>query len=196
VLDSFRSLWSGSERSEAEVAALLEGLRGLAVRCGLAILLLHHSTKGGEAYRGTNAICAGVDLAATLTARKDGQDSARRLLEVFACRLGPPAAPLSLRLVSAHGRLRIEGAQAPPKAARARGGLRAEIIAAATKAGDWLDQTALARSLGRAPSEGSLRNALAALKAEGKLEDRRARRRRQWRLTLAYARRLMAERER
>jgi hypothetical protein len=54
----------------------------------------------------------------------------------------------------------------------------------------------LARSLGRAPSEGSLRNALAALKAGGKLEDRHHRRQPQWRLTLTYARQLMAERER
>src|SRR3989442_1178512 len=158
VLDSFRSLWSGSERADAEVEALLRGLRELAERRRLGILLLHHSTKGGNAYRGTNAIAAGVDLAASLRADESDPDPARRLLEVFACRLGPPAAPLSLRLVSEHGRLRIEGAQAPPKAARARGGLKARIIAATTKAGGWLDPAELAHTLGHGPSEGSVRN--------------------------------------
>lgn len=196
VLDSFRSLWSGSERSDAEVAALLGGLRALAERRGLGILLLHHTTKGGEAYRGSGAIAAAVDLAATLSADQSDPDGAHRALEVFASRLGPAAGPLRLRLQSSGGRLRIEAAKAPSKAAPARGGLKAEIIAATTKAGGWLEQAELAHALGRAPSEGSLRNALAALKAEGKLEDRHRQRRRQWRLTLTYARELMAAQER
>ncbi len=87
-------------------------------------------------------------------------------------------------------------AEVPLKAARTPTGLMPEIIAATTKAGGWLDQSELARSLGRAASEGSLRNALAALKAEGRLEHRRLKRRRQWRLTLPFARELMAEQER
>ena len=194
VLDCLRSLWSGSERSDAEVAALLDGLRQLADQRQLAILLLHHSTKGGDAYRGSNAVAAGVDLAATLTASRD--DPAERLLAVFASRLGPAPEPVRLRLRTGAGRLLVEAAKPPPTPARARGGLKARIIAATTRAGGWLEQAELAHALGCASSEGSLRNALAALKAEGKLEDRRHGRRRQWRLTLAFARQLMAERER
>jgi AAA domain len=191
VLDSFRSLWSGRERSDAEVEALLRGLRELARRRQLALVLLHHTTKGGDPYRGSNAIAAGVDLAARLTVDEDDRDAGGRVLEGFAARLGPTAGPRSLRLQGANGRIRIEAAM--PSSKVAPRGLKAEIIAATTKAGDWLDQAELAHHLGRSPSEGSLRNALAALKAEGKLEDQRPGRRRQWRLTLAYARELMVE---
>jgi RecA-family ATPase len=52
VLDSFRSLWSGSERADAELEALLGALRALARRRKLALMLLHHTTKGGAPYRG------------------------------------------------------------------------------------------------------------------------------------------------
>jgi AAA domain len=189
VLDSFRSLWSGSERADAEVEALLSELRALAKRRKLALMLLHHTTKGGSPYRGSNAIAAGVDLAATLTAPVHEPDRTVRVLEVFASRLGPRTAPMPLRLLSADGRVRIDRA-APMRASR---GLRADIIATATKAGDWIEQAELARLLGRAPSQGSLRNTLAALEAEGKLEHRSLGRCREWRLTLPYARQLMSE---
>ncbi len=56
VFDSFRALWRGDERDEAEVAAALDPMRELAHDTERACSMTHHQQKGGEEYRGSSAI--------------------------------------------------------------------------------------------------------------------------------------------
>ena len=51
ALDSFRSLWRGDERDEAETSAALDPLRELSHDKGRASSLVHHAQKGGEIPR-------------------------------------------------------------------------------------------------------------------------------------------------
>ena len=80
LLDSFRSLWRGDERDEAEVAAALDPLRDLAHGTETAFSLVHHAQKGGEEYRGSSAIGACIDWCVMLDRDRDDPDKTRRRL--------------------------------------------------------------------------------------------------------------------
>jgi hypothetical protein len=80
LLDSFRSLWRGDERDEAEVARALDPLRELAHGTETAYSLVHHAQKGGEEYRGSSAIGACVDWCVMLDRDREDKDKARRRL--------------------------------------------------------------------------------------------------------------------
>ncbi len=66
------------ENNAAEMAALMNELRGVVHETGCSILLVHHSRKGGgdqgDAIRGSSAILAAVDIA--LEIRKENQGRA------------------------------------------------------------------------------------------------------------------------
>ena len=89
VLDSFRSLWRGSENDSEEVAPVVDRVRNLGRRHDSSVLLLHHSGKvpGGE-YRGSTAIGAGAELIFTMARELGDEDPQRRFLE---CRKSRPA---------------------------------------------------------------------------------------------------------
>ena len=61
LLDSFRALWRGDERDEAQVAECLYPLADLAHDGRAAWGLTHHAQKSGEEYRGSTGIGAAVD---------------------------------------------------------------------------------------------------------------------------------------
>lgn len=65
VLDSFTSLWFGNENNVDDVRRVLNKLNKLAVKHNVGILLIHHTNKDGDAYRGTTAI--GATIAAVFT---------------------------------------------------------------------------------------------------------------------------------
>lgn len=65
ILDSFTSLWFGNENNVDDVRRVLGKLNRLAVKHDVAVLLIHHATKDGGAYRGTSAI--GATIAAVYT---------------------------------------------------------------------------------------------------------------------------------
>jgi hypothetical protein len=61
LLDSFRALWSGNERDEAEVTEALQPVTNLAHDLDIAIATTHHQQKGGDEYRGSSAVGACPD---------------------------------------------------------------------------------------------------------------------------------------
>ena len=86
VLDSMTSLWFGNENVVDQVSPMLKYLNDTAKRFGCGILLIHHTDKEGENYRGSSAIAATIGGGVFTFARfdeKEGEDhTARRL----ACR--------------------------------------------------------------------------------------------------------------
>jgi len=96
VLDSWVSLWQGSETSVKDVKRSLEALRILAQRFEVGILLLHHMTKGSDSYRGSGAIAGAVEAVFTLTRTDTATD---RILACTAMRLGAEPEPVHLTLV-------------------------------------------------------------------------------------------------
>lgn len=95
VLDSWVSLWTGSETSVTDVKRILEGIRTLAQRYNVGVLLLHHTTKGSDTYRGSGAI-AGVVEGIFILARGDSPEE--RILSCRGLRLGPEPADALLAL--------------------------------------------------------------------------------------------------
>lgn len=77
VLDSWISLWSKSENSSRIVKTALAVLCDLAERHDTAVVLIHHTTKEGEDYRGSSAIGGAVDATFLLTR---GSVPAQRIL--------------------------------------------------------------------------------------------------------------------
>ena len=61
LLDSFRALWTGNERDEAEVTEALQPVTNLAHDLDVAVGLTHHQQKGGDEYRGSSAVGACPD---------------------------------------------------------------------------------------------------------------------------------------
>jgi hypothetical protein len=80
LLDSFRALWRGDERDEAQVADALDPLRELSHDRVLAAGLTHHAQKAGEEYRGSSAIGASVEWVVMLSRVRDDLDRTRRKL--------------------------------------------------------------------------------------------------------------------
>lgn len=80
VLDSFRALWRGDERDEAQVADALDPLRDLAHDRDTAFGLIHHAQKGGEEYRGSTAIGAAVEWVVMVSRAAGDTDRKRRCL--------------------------------------------------------------------------------------------------------------------
>lgn len=78
VLDPFVRLHSGDENVVAEVAPVLDFLRGLQRRFGCSVLLVHHARKnagalrGGQALRGSSELFAWTD--SSLSLRKKGDE--------------------------------------------------------------------------------------------------------------------------
>lgn len=89
LLDSFRSLWRGDERDEADVAKALDPLRELAHGTETAYSLTHHAQKGGDEYRGSSAIGACVDWCVMLDRHPDDDDKTRRRLANPLARFAP-----------------------------------------------------------------------------------------------------------
>lgn len=87
LLDSWVSLWDKSENSTRQVKRALDSIRGLAIKYRTAIVLIHHTTKEGEDYRGSSAIGGAVD--ATFLFTKSKTDKASRVLTCTKMRFAP-----------------------------------------------------------------------------------------------------------
>lgn len=113
VLDSFRSLAPGLEENESGPAETALGpLRGFGRRFGCAVLVLHHTGKTGDGYRGSTAIGAAVELGFTLTRdRDDPQVRTRRKLSCWKCRVAREPEPMWLSIEADDGRVRIGRAE-------------------------------------------------------------------------------------
>jgi archaellum biogenesis ATPase FlaH len=91
LLDSFRALWRGNERDEAEITQALDPMRDFAHDSGVAISLTHHLPKGGEqTYRGSTAIGAAIEHVVVLESfEEDPRHKTRRKLSNPLARFAP-----------------------------------------------------------------------------------------------------------
>lgn len=100
VLDTWKSLWAGSEHNVGQVQRVLKQiLMGIAARTHCGILLLHHTTKAGNAYRGTSAIGGAITAVFTFgRIDKDHERKTRRALECQKMRIAaePPTRWVSI----------------------------------------------------------------------------------------------------
>lgn len=106
LLDSFRSLWRGDERDEAQVSAALDPLRQLTHDTDRAYSLVHHAQKGGDEYRGSSAIGACIDWCVMLDRDRDDPDKTRR-------RLANPLARIAAERDDRWLKIRSEGDEGP-----------------------------------------------------------------------------------
>jgi KaiC/GvpD/RAD55 family RecA-like ATPase len=169
VLDSFRTLWAGSENDSEEVAPVLDRLRNLGRRHDTATLLLHHTSKGGTSYRGSTSIGASAELAFLLARDSDDPDKQRRYLHCHKSRPAPEPGRRWLRLSTERGMtfvdeaepFRAEGSVGRPGIVRPEIG--PSLVAALRDSAIPMRLADLARAVGRDPKDRSVRLVLAAL---------------------------------
>jgi hypothetical protein len=176
ILDSWRSLWRGDERDEAEVASVLDPLRNLVRRHDTGGLLIHHARRDGTGYRGSGAIAASVELAFLLDREPDDPDSGRRRLRCEKSRLAPEPSPRWLRLATedelAAGCPLIREADSYSKPDRERAPREASVaaeISAVLAAQGPMRRSEIARKLDRPASDGTVRRAVERAVATGSI---------------------------
>ncbi|MFL5910437.1 MAG: AAA family ATPase [Gaiellaceae bacterium] len=159
VLDSLRSLAPGLEENDSgPVEAALGPLRALARRHRCAVLVLHHAGKANNAYRGSTAIGAAVELGFTLA--RDGDDPHRRALTCWKSRLAAEPAPRTLSLRAGEGRIAITTAEpATSTAAGSRTDELADRLAAIVAERGVLAWGELAALAGVEPESGTAKRA-------------------------------------
>lgn len=95
ILDSFASLWNGSENHTEGVKHVLNELRAVAKANDVAILLIHHTTKGSDTYRGSGAIAGTIEAVFTFTRIKGApMHEPGRVLTCVKQRLAPEPEPI------------------------------------------------------------------------------------------------------
>ena len=110
VLDPFVRLHRIDENSSAEVAKVLDRLRVMQRRHGVAILVVHHARKGGSSVRAGQALRGSSEFHAWLDSllylRRTGKDDVKLTVEHRAARSEPGG--MSLSLVDDGKRLALE----------------------------------------------------------------------------------------
>jgi transcriptional regulator with XRE-family HTH domain/archaellum biogenesis ATPase FlaH len=96
ILDSFTSLWTGNENTVDSVNTVLYKLNRLAVKHNVAIVLIHHTGKSGDSYRGSTAIAGAIAAVFTFTAVSEEPDDASnaRVIRCVKMRIAPAPVPL------------------------------------------------------------------------------------------------------
>jgi transcriptional regulator with XRE-family HTH domain len=105
VIDSFTSMWLGNENVIEQVSAVLKWLNATAAKYKLGILLIHHTDKDGETYRGSSAIAAvigGGVFTFTRFDEKEGEDFTARRIVCKKLRFAAEPAPSKVYLTG-HG---------------------------------------------------------------------------------------------
>jgi putative DNA primase/helicase len=176
IFDSLRILSSGADENDTEeIEPIMSGLRRLARETQAAIILVHHRGRDeSSSYRGSSAIRDGTDLLFKLGRVKDDPEARhRRALETVKCRIDEEPEPRWLRIESdrAAGLVYVDEAE-PYEGGTSGAVVRAEL---ADELIDLLDdeprtRASLARAVGREPKDGSVGNALKALKEGGRAE--------------------------
>lgn len=177
VLDGFRSLWPvGDENKSDDVTVVLQHLRQVIRRTRVGALLIHHSPKSGQTYRGSSAIAACADLAFVLERVESDEDSARRRLRCEKCRPAPEPPARWLRLASREelsaGENAISEAEPFVSPTRERApvatAVATQVVDLVAKCGP-MTRPEIARGLQRASSDGTLRRAVESATEDGRL---------------------------
>lgn len=176
ILDGFRSLWPvGDENKSDDVAPVLDALRNLIRRSGCGAILIHHTGKSGQTYRGSSAIGGAAEIVFVLDTADGDDDPHRRRLRCEKCRPAPKPAPRWLRLATesdlSRGLAPIDhadpflagGERAPQTASRA-----VDVVTVLRSRGR-LTRPEIARELGFPPSDGTLRRAVERAETEGSI---------------------------
>lgn len=107
VIDSFTSVWFGNENQVDQVRDVLTFLNRMAVKHNLAILLIHHTDKSGDTYRGSSAIAATIAAVFTFSRIDDDDEEGQgvpsaRVLRAVKVRIAAEPKPRFL-FVTGHG---------------------------------------------------------------------------------------------
>jgi hypothetical protein len=175
VLDSFRSLAPGLEENDSgDCERAIAPLRSLVHDKHLPALLLHHSGKGGNDYRGSTAIGAAVELGFTLSRNPDDPEGkTRRRLTCWKCRPAPEPKDRWIKLSLQAGLVLIGEADAfvtPESRPAMREELKDEIRELFANTDRRLSQGQILRGVGRSKGDGTGRRAIDELVEEGYLE--------------------------
>ena len=128
ILDSWRSLWSGSEHSRY-AATLLHDLRALLARYECAGILLHHLTKYTRTLdvRGSSMVLGEPEVILVYARVPGDPEPGRRFMACQKNRLGGEPAPRWLRIAQEGGMLVVDQCEAyepgkaqPPRPVRDR----------------------------------------------------------------------------
>jgi hypothetical protein len=178
VLDSLASLAPGLRENDAhDVAPVLDRLRRLAQDTDTAVLLLHHTRKGGDSYRGGTGIPAAVDVAAVYL-RPPASERDRRVIDWSPqhggkMRLGAEPDAQHLRVEIVAGALTVTAAEplergASQHPAPVRDDLQARIVAEVAGHGQR-PRADLLRAVGCDPKDRTGRRAVDAAIDAGQL---------------------------
>lgn len=105
VIDSFTSMWFGNENVVDQVGPCLKMLNDLAAKFDLGILLIHHTDKEGDNYRGSSAIAATIGGGVFTFSRYDDKESEDITARCITCKkMRIAAEPVRRRVyVTGHG---------------------------------------------------------------------------------------------
>ena len=172
VLDSFRSLWGGDENNSDEVAPVLDGLRNLGRSRNVAILLLHHTRKDGQTYRGSSAIGASVELMFVLGRVEGDSDPARRFLRCSKSRPAPEPSVRWIRLSAELDSTIIDDAEPPDNGPAEAEPVRNEVtrqVLDVLRDGRARRRADIARAVKREPKDRTVGRVLDALVSAGRI---------------------------
>jgi hypothetical protein len=169
VFDSLRVLSSGVKENDSDaMEPIITALKLLARETGAAIVLVHHRGRSEFSdFRGSSVILDQTDLLLTLGRVKGDPDGRqRRKVTTVKCRIDEEPAPwwVSINADRAHGLVTIDAAEPFEGEGRARA-LRDEVLGALS--GIARSQRGIAKAVGRAPNDGTVRRRLEDLEAEG-----------------------------
>jgi hypothetical protein len=176
VLDSFRSLAPGlDENDSGECERAIAPLRSLVHGRHLPALLLHHTGKSGNEYRGSTAIGAAVELGFALSRNaEDPERRSRRRLACWKCRPAPEPRDRWIKLSAEAGQVLVGETEPfePSEPARqpAREEIRQQIRELFADGDRRLRLAEIARAIGRPPQNATVRRALEELVDEAFLE--------------------------
>jgi predicted ATP-dependent serine protease len=171
VLDSLRSLAPGLDENDSKQAeAAVRPVSRLAQARGIPVLMLHHAGKNGVEYRGSTAIGAAVELGFTLSRHEEDPDKrTRRKLACWKSRPAPEPDVRWLSLEASEGRILIgEADPDKPERERPRDNLRDDVLDVID--GERMTAAAIAKALGRAKNDGTIRRVLQDLENEEVLD--------------------------
>lgn len=178
VLDSLPSLAPGLKENDAhEVTPVIDRVRRLAHSTGAGVLLLHHTRKSDDAYRGGTAIPGAAEVLALLRRDPNTTDRCHRVLDWSferggKMRLGPEPDPVHFRMVVQDDALRIESSDAPQatqEVSERRERLRLAAVAAVGEHGP-MNQASLLVAIGTSKDDKTGRKALQDAEALHQLE--------------------------
>jgi len=171
VLDSWRSLWSGSEWSRA-AAHVLRKLQLLLRRYDCAGLLLHHLTRDRQ-IRGSTMVEGVPEMLFEYGRAKDDSDRGRRFLAPVKFRCGEEPPTRWLRIAVEGSMLVVDAAEPPATSPEAERPVRDRILESVfwtiAMSEDPINRSDIARRLERDPKDRSVGRCLDELVSLGRL---------------------------